>query len=228
MRILKIIVLTLLTLTLGTITLFGMQTGPAARKSPKGVRTYANEYGVRRMAIATVMPAYPEEAINDGAQGEVDAAVRFDEDGTLDRVKILESPHPALSKAVTEAVKQWKVKLLFSAAHERKRLHGELRFHFVIKDGQALVENPSIEEQNTQSRAFTKLVREDTGSPGTNNFGDKRTGFLEAQRAVVLLDASAAMPATHGGLQAWLTRPRVCDSFKSPTLFLLIFCSFVI
>jgi TonB family protein len=169
MRTLKIIALTFLTLTLGTVTLFGMQKDSAIRKSHRGLRTYANEHGVRHFATATVMPTYPEEAINAGAQGAVDAAVRFDEEGALDRIKILESPHPALSKAVTDAVKQWRVRPLFSAAHKPTRLHGELRFHFVIKDGQALVENPSIEEQNIQSQAFTKIVREDTGRRARRN-----------------------------------------------------------
>jgi hypothetical protein len=47
----------------------------------------------------------------------------------------------------------------------------------------------------------------------------------EGSRGADSADGAVLYPIT---LQAWLTLPKVCDSFKSPTLFLMIFCSFVI
>jgi TonB family protein len=111
------------------------------------------------------MPVYPEAAINKAAQGLVDLAVVFDENGNAKRIKILESPHPAISKAVEDAVKQWQVKVPFNSEGLPLRTFGELRFHFVIKEGVASVENPSREEQEIRSKAFQRVMNEESAKP---------------------------------------------------------------
>jgi hypothetical protein len=154
MRKAKVFVLVVLVLALGSITLLAKHQGRR-----KFVDTFGYEPTLRHEATYTVMPSYPEEAIRDGAQGLFDAATRFDEKGDFDRIKILQSPHPAISKAVEEAVKQWKLRVTFTGDGLPVRQLGELRFHFIIEDGKARVENPSLQEQMVRSEAFLKIMK---------------------------------------------------------------------
>jgi TonB family protein len=156
MRRLKVVVLAVLVLGLCSFTLLGKHQGPRRFEN-----AHVYEPVIRGEARNSPMPVYPEEAINAGAQGLVDIAVVFDEDGKTKRIKILESPHPAISKAVEDAVNQWIVRVSYSPEGVPARLFGELRFHFVIKDGVASVENPSREEQEIRSRAFLKVLSEE-------------------------------------------------------------------
>jgi TonB family protein len=159
MRRLKVVVLIALILTLSSLTLLGKHRGQKNFVDWMGYET-----AVRVQASTVVMPTYPEEARAVGAQGLVDSAVVFDEYGNLKRIKILESPHPAISKAVENAVKQWKVKVIVTSEGPL-RLFGELRFHFVIKNGVASVENPSREEWEIRSKAFQKVMRQEAARP---------------------------------------------------------------
>jgi Gram-negative bacterial TonB protein C-terminal len=102
MRKLKVAILVTLALALCALTLSGQQ-----RELPKFVDAYVYEPVIRGEAINAPMPVYPEEAISAGAQGLVDLAVLFDEKGKTKIIKILESPHPAITKAVKDGVNQW-------------------------------------------------------------------------------------------------------------------------
>ena len=160
MRSLKVVTLILLVVALCSFTLMGKHQG-----QKKSVDTYVYEPIIRAHTINAPMPAYPEEARNAGIQGLVDLAVGFDEKGKLARIKRLESPHPAITKAVEDAVKQWTVKVYFNSEGLPVRTIGELRFHFVIRDGVASVENPSPEEQETRTKAFQKVMGQPSDKP---------------------------------------------------------------
>ncbi len=58
--------------------------------------------------VKKVNPVYPDEARKEGIEGAVILKVRTDEQGSIEKIKVLESPHDLLSKAAIEAVKQWK------------------------------------------------------------------------------------------------------------------------
>lgn len=157
MRRLKLAILLILVLALCSLTLFGRR-----RVQQEYANAHVYEPVIRGEAINSPMPLYPEEAIRDGAQGLVDLAVRFDE-GKLTAIKILESPHPAISQAVRDAVRQWAIRPTYDSPYRETRrpvrMLGELRFHFVIRDGVASVENPSRDEQEILSPAYKKVMR---------------------------------------------------------------------
>jgi TonB family protein len=127
MRKLKVAILITLALALCALTLSGRQ-----REPPKYVDAYVHEPVIRGEATNAPMPVYPEEAISAGAQGLVDLAVLFDEKGHTIHIKILESPHPAITKAVKDAVNQWTQKTGVDSIGRLYRTIGELRFHFII------------------------------------------------------------------------------------------------
>jgi hypothetical protein len=162
MKLLKVVILSVLVLTLCAVTLL------AKRQDKKRLfvdynEGYVNEITVRANTINAPLPAYAEEAIRDGAQGLVDVAVLFDENGNFQQLKRLESPHPALLKAVNDALKQWTVRVGYDSPSPATRLpvrmFGELRFHFVIRDGVGTVENSTLEEQRTESAKYLKIIR---------------------------------------------------------------------
>ena len=64
--------------------------------------------------IKKVEPGYPEEARKKGVEGIVILKVRTDEQGGVEKIKVLEGPHDLLNKAAIDAVKQWKYEPLFS------------------------------------------------------------------------------------------------------------------
>lgn len=115
---------------------------------------------LRKRITESIVPAFPEEARAAGAQGLVIAAVHFDEDGNLSKIRVLKSPHPEISSAVTKALKSWKVKPYLVDSVLRARIQSELRFYYVIEDGVGVVHEPSIAEQRKPSREFMKIEME--------------------------------------------------------------------
>ena len=61
------------------------------------------------LVLRRVEPAYPEEAKNNGVQGDVILAVTVDKQGNVINSKVV-SGHPLLAEAALNAVKQWKYK----------------------------------------------------------------------------------------------------------------------
>ena len=113
------------------------------------------ELGLRHFMTHTVQPAYLPEAARAGAQGQVIAAVRFNEHGQLSMIRILQSPHPLISQAVRDAVRQWKMLRMVSAADRTPTAHeAELRFNFIIEDSVGRVETPPREEMREESPQF--------------------------------------------------------------------------
>jgi TonB family protein len=111
----------------------------------------------RRHVVKLVKPTYPEDAQKDGIQGQVLAFVWFDKDGKLIEAKILRSPHELLSDAVLMALKSWRIAPdapLFPKANYMS----ELRFIFVLDNGNAEVIDAAEEEQEKVSSEFTEEV----------------------------------------------------------------------
>jgi TonB family protein len=122
---------------------------------------------LRHDAVKTVTPSYPEEAIAAGAQGLVIAAVRFDEKGDLIKITVLQSPHSAITEAVIQAVKEWKLGKNHKIDYGRPgHIQGELRFHFILENGTGRVEGPTDDELKTQS----KLYLDSIGASGHADF----------------------------------------------------------
>lgn len=105
------------------------------------LRIFSSERGFRLNATHKVMPEYPEEALKAGAQGVVVLSLYHDSAGNASKIKVAESPHPALTCAAITAVKQWKWRLFRSEDIDRPIL-GKLTFKFVIEDGVGRVADP--------------------------------------------------------------------------------------
>lgn len=157
MRTLKVVVLTVLAVVFGTITLRGGQSEPG-NQQPNSHLFDVDEFIFRKFdVIKTVMPEYPEQALRAGAQGLFVAVVRFDEDGNFSKIRIFESPHPLISKAVVDALKQWKTRHLVDFNGVPCRIQSDVRFHFIIDNGVGRVENPSEDEQKTWSKPYREF-----------------------------------------------------------------------
>jgi TonB family protein len=121
-----------------------------------------DEAELRHEALTTTMPEYPEEAASAGIQGLVHVAVLYDENGEYLAMKVLHSPHPALSRAVATALKQWKLPIGYDSPYPETRLpfrnFAEARFHFVIREGVPTVEPATPEEQQKSSPEFAKIA----------------------------------------------------------------------
>jgi TonB family protein len=114
---------------------------------------FSSEWAFRLNATRRVVPEYPAEALRAGAQGAVVLSLYHDGEGNASQIKVLQSPHPAISDAATEAAKQWKWRKFVSGGIARP-VRGKLTFYFVIEDGEGRVENPRIiaeEEKRKES-----------------------------------------------------------------------------
>jgi len=161
--IVKTAALLALVLGVGVVTASGQVPGEPDKKLFVDYQVgFLTEGTLRHDAQITVMPVYPEEAITNGAEGLVDVAVMFDENGEWKLMEILESPHPAISKAVGDALKQWKIKVFHDSPDRETSLPirplAEVRFHFSIREGVPTVEPATNEEQQRGSRQFTDYV----------------------------------------------------------------------
>jgi hypothetical protein len=92
-------------------------------------------------------------------------------------MEILESPHPAISKAVSDALKQWKINIFHDSPDRERRLPirplGEVRFHFSIRNGVPTVEPATDEEQRRGSRQFTNYVNRMSRCLGSDRIKNK-------------------------------------------------------
>jgi TonB family protein len=116
-----------------------------------------SELSLRQRAVKVVMPEYPSEAKEARAQGLVIVAVQFDTEGNLLKDRVVESPHPAITRAVEQALGQWKIKPITSITGEVDRTQGELRFIYEIKDGEGQVSEPSHQAQRKHSKQYEAI-----------------------------------------------------------------------
>lgn len=111
----------------------------------------------RRHVTKLEKPTYPEDAQKAGIQGEVLAFVWFDKTGKLIDSKILRSPNESLSNAVLDALKSWRI-APDAPLYPDANYMSELRFVFVLNNGNAEVADAAEEEQEKVSPEFTKEV----------------------------------------------------------------------
>jgi len=101
------------------------------------------EWGLRRAATTAPKPAYPAASLTTKVAGVVVASVRFDLDGKLSTLEILESPDPHSAAAVRDAVARWIVPPTQVLGSETKSpIRGKLTFYFQVRDGKGLVLDP--------------------------------------------------------------------------------------
>ena len=166
MKRLNVSILMTVIIGLCAISLFGKRQDDKDKKLKKKLFVDYNmslltEDELRHEALTTAMPMYPEDAAAEGIQGLVHVAVLYDENGEFKAMKVLESPSPKLSKAVAEALKQWRMRITYDSPYSEARRpvrdFGEVRFHFIILDGTPAVEPATTDEQKTASEKFIKI-----------------------------------------------------------------------
>lgn len=124
---------------------------------PEALLLLETEAKCRRHITELEKPTYPEEAQRIGIQGEVLAFVWFDKDGALIETKILRTPHESLSNAVLKALNSWRL-APDAPLYPEANYMSELRFVFVLKDGNAEVVEADKAEQEKVSSEFTKEI----------------------------------------------------------------------
>jgi TonB family protein len=96
------------------------------------------------MAVKSVRPIYPEDALRHGKSGVVVADVHSSFEGTVTAVDILETPDPAIGASVRRALAQWRFKFADPTKDEsRVDLSAKLVFYFEIQHGKGVVLYPS-------------------------------------------------------------------------------------
>ena len=126
----------------------GQDAADAARNAGAGYDAPANdmglvssEWGFRLNALRKVMPEFPEEALEVGAQGTVILSLYQDGAGKAALIKVVDSPHPALTEAAIKAVRQWRWRKFRSGGLYRPIL-GKLSFKFIFEGEAGRVEDP--------------------------------------------------------------------------------------
>jgi outer membrane biosynthesis protein TonB len=100
------------------------------------------EVSLRKAAYKKVMPDFSPEAVKQNAQGIAVAELVVDESGNVVKVDVLESPHPLVTEAVSEAVGQWRFNVT-TLKGTPVSLRGKLTFYYVIDErGVGRVDNP--------------------------------------------------------------------------------------
>ena len=111
------------------------------------VRRCIPEFAARRQAEKVVMPDYPSNTDSTVSKAVVLAAVLFDERGKMVKANVYESPGPEFAEAVTRALEQWKLTLVYDSTGRPVETKTAIRFHFIFEDGKGRVEAASVDEQ---------------------------------------------------------------------------------
>jgi len=97
------------------------------------------ESWARKSATNAVWPIYPDEAIGQGIGGVVRIRFETKPAGDVVTIKVKPGTDPRLSKAVVDAVKQWKFKP-WPGVERLVPVFSRLGFHFIIGKGEPSVE----------------------------------------------------------------------------------------
>jgi len=130
----------------------------APRKSQQTETQCVPEAGARKIAQASPLPEYPEEAVPGSSAGRVFVAVEFGTDGKFSRMKVHESPGPQVTEAVKTALEKWKLRQLFDGGGQPIKTRTALRFHFVFEDGKGRVDVATEQEQLEFGGQWSKPV----------------------------------------------------------------------
>lgn len=108
-----------------------------------------SEVVLRKQASKIVQPLYPEEALKQGASGVSVTALVIGLEGNIEKLDVLEAPHPSIKAAVATAVRQWKFGVTTMEGNPVK-VHGKLTFYFVLNNKKAEVLSPEEMSKRTQ------------------------------------------------------------------------------
>ena len=115
---------------------------PINQSRPKATNTVKmTEGSIRQKIVRSVMPKYPKGSIVSGSQGVTVLQVLIDEDGSVEKALILESPDEPIGQECVEAVQKWLFKPT-TVKEEPQKVTSKLTFYFVIHNGKGRVENP--------------------------------------------------------------------------------------
>ncbi|MGO8734299.1 MAG: TonB family protein [Terriglobia bacterium] len=98
------------------------------------------EATLRRLAVKTVMPSFPESRLVSNKTGVLVVSVVVDEEGKVFHSNVREAPAPALGEAAEAAVKQWTFRST-TVAGRSARVEGHLTFYYVIERGRGIFLN---------------------------------------------------------------------------------------
>jgi TonB family protein len=115
-------------------------TAYAFQDSPKKYRALLPESIPRKTAITKTMPVYPEEAVQSGISGTVHIKLEINPKGEVLRIMGKPRTDPLLSKAVSDAVKQWKFKPSADLEGNPEGVLTRLIFRFSLNGGYPQVE----------------------------------------------------------------------------------------
>jgi len=104
---------------------------------------------LRAMAITTVMPIYPAEALRRKLHGRVVIEIVTDSAGEVASMRVLESPEDLFSDAVQAAVKRWRFRPV-TANRQSWSVSGRLVFYFREVQGKAIVVDAAAERLRTR------------------------------------------------------------------------------
>lgn len=96
------------------------------------------EWGLRTAATTAPKPEYPAASLTTKVAGVVVASVRFDLDGKLSTVEILEAPDAHTAAAVRDALARW----IVPPTQTKSPIRGKLTFYFQVRDGKGVVLDP--------------------------------------------------------------------------------------
>ena len=98
------------------------------------------EAELRSLATKTVMPTFTAAPNAKIVEGVVVVQLDIDEQGNITQLNIIETPDPAITAPLSDALRQWQ----FKPPHLNGQpitIRGKLTFYYVIKDGAAHLQN---------------------------------------------------------------------------------------
>jgi len=122
---------------------------------------------LRSMAVKTVRPIYPEDALREHKSGVAVAEISISLKGTVTNVEILEAPSPSIGHAVERALQQWQFPPTDGKNGEiAVTLSGKMVFYFEMQGVRASVLLPS---------EVAYVGRWQSGSPKPNQLGHSQS-----------------------------------------------------
>ena len=129
-------------LLLGGVTCAAIVSLPPLVIGQKCVVGKISEIDMRKHARKQVLPEFPKQAKDLNVKGVAVVEVQLNARSEISSILIIQSPHPSVNRALTEAVSKW----LFEFNQDREEtplcFKGKLTFYFIDENGTSLVRHP--------------------------------------------------------------------------------------
>jgi DNA/RNA endonuclease YhcR with UshA esterase domain len=113
------------------------------KEEPKLKGVVISESALRKHVVKSVLPTCPKDAVKQSKKSVSISELRYDTQGNVVEVKVVEAPSKRMEELLIEALTKWKFQPIIVAG-KSVEVKGRITFYVVTEKGKCKVDSPMI------------------------------------------------------------------------------------